>query len=109
MPTPLLSGSPGRAASLRCVTTLGTIDRDGDRATWTFRNDRDDVVVVVFEPYGDEILVPRGSTLAVTAWGGKQPPDGSTPLLVLPEGMRVVVWCQWPESYGAAHLDGLEI
>jgi hypothetical protein len=77
---------------------------------WTFRNEGLEAVVVVFEPWADEIRVEPGSVLVIEVHGGTRPRDGEPPLeVIVNDPARVTVWAQWPGGTGSASLDGTEL
>jgi hypothetical protein len=62
---------------------------------WTFRNGGTRDVVVVYEPWADEIIVKPGSALVLGVRGGTEPPDKSPPMSATREGDRITVWARW--------------
>jgi hypothetical protein len=90
----------------------GSLEMHGDRGTWTFRNDGPQDVVVVYEPWADEITVKPGSTLVLGVWGGTRPRDDEPPMSVTREGDRITVWAQWPGPGSGGRtslLDGVDV
>lgn len=80
-----------------------------EEMTWSYRNDSEQIVVVVLEPHGQEIDVPPGSQIVMKERGGVQPPSGGPRFEASREGKRITVWAQWPGGVVRVYLDGQEV